>query len=94
MLNSFFSVFSALIHDADHRGVPNGRLAEEDPALAAKYEFEGKSRSLAEQNSVDLSWSILLDSKYANLRAAICQTPDEFKRFRQLVVNSVMATDM
>ena len=37
-------VFSALIHDCDHRGVPNGVLNKEDPSLAKRY--NGKVRPL------------------------------------------------
>jgi len=35
-----------------------------------------------------------MDSDYTELRHAIYETHDELKRFRQLVVNSVMATDI
>jgi hypothetical protein len=49
-LTQFAVVFSALIHDVDHRGVSNFLLAQEDPTLAAAY----KNKSIAEQNSVDL----------------------------------------
>jgi hypothetical protein len=33
----FAIVFSFLIHDVDHRGVPNVLLAKEDPVLGAMY---------------------------------------------------------
>jgi hypothetical protein len=46
---------------------------------------------VAEQNSVDLSWEILMDNRFAALRAAIYADEQEYFRFRQLVVNSVMA---
>ena len=35
-----------------------------------------------------------MDDAFKNLRNAIYGTEDEMKRFRQLVVNSVMATDI
>ena len=89
-LTQFACVFSALIHDVDHPGVPNTRLIEENPGLAAVY----KNKSVAEQNSVDLSWDLLQDDSFVDLRKAIYSTLDEQKRFRQLVVNSVMATDI
>lgn len=41
-------VFSALIHDADHRGVSNTQLAKEDKELGEKY----GNKSIAEQNSL------------------------------------------
>jgi class 3 adenylate cyclase len=89
-LTQFACVFAALIHDADHTGVPNSQLIKENSALAKLY----KDKSVAEQNSVDLCWDLLMDSNFEYLRAAIFSTDDERKRFRQLVVNSVMATDI
>jgi hypothetical protein len=47
-------MFSALIHHADHRGVPNRQLAKEAPNLARVY----KNKGIAEQNSVDISWDL------------------------------------
>lgn len=70
--------------------MPNGQLAKEDRELASK--FEGKS--LAEQRSVELAWSLLLNPDYKDLRNALCPTQAEVKRFRSLVVNAVMATDV
>jgi hypothetical protein len=89
-LTQFACVFSALIHDVDHTGVPNAQLVKEKAKLSAHY----KGKSVAEQNSVDLAWDLLMDDDYSNLRAAIYTTEAEKKRFRQLVVNSVMATDI
>ena len=89
-LTQFAVVFSALIHDADHRGVPNGQLAKEDKNLASAY----KNKSVAEQNSVDVSWNALMGDEYSDLLACICSNQDELKRFRQIVVNTVMATDI
>jgi class 3 adenylate cyclase len=89
-LTQFAGVFSALIHDADHTGVPNTQLNLENTTLAKVY----KNKSVAEQNSVDLCWDLLMDNNFDELRAAIYSTPDERIRFRQLVVNSVMATDI
>lgn len=89
-LTQFACVFSALIHDADHSGVPNMQLVKEKAHIAEFY----KGKSVAEQNSVDLAWHLLMDDTYTDLRATIYQTDAELKRFRQLVVNSVMATDI
>ncbi len=36
-LSQFAIVLSALIHDVDHSGVPNGQLAKENPDRAAVY---------------------------------------------------------
>lgn len=77
-------VFSSLIHDAAHTGVPNGQLAKENEALVEKYQ----GKSVAEQNSLHLAWRLFMDDKYKNIRNAICETEEEMIRFRQLVVNS------
>jgi class 3 adenylate cyclase len=89
-ITQFACVFSALIHDVDHVGVPNTQLIIENPQLAKYY----REKSIAEQNSVDLSWELLQDNNFNDLRLAICPTEYERVRFRQLVVNSVMATDI
>ena len=51
-LTRFACVFSSLIHDVDHPGVPNMQLIKENPKLAALYQ----KKSVAEQYSIDLSW--------------------------------------
>jgi len=89
-LTQFSCVFSALIHDVDHLGIPNSQIVKEQLPLAGVY----KNQSVAEQNSVDLSWTLLQDPEYTDLRKAIYRTESEYKRFRQLVVNGVMATDI
>ena len=89
-LTRFACVFSALIHDIDHPGVPNPRFVEENERLSRIY----KNRSVAEQNSFDLAWDLLMDESFDLLRGEICANDFEFRRFRQIVVNSVMATDL
>lgn len=58
--------------------------------MAALY----RDKSIAEQNSVDLAWDLLHDPMYKDLRNCIASNKEERQRFRQLVVNSVMATDI
>jgi len=89
-LTQFAVVFSAIIHDLDHPGVTNAQLVKEKTPMSSKY----KEKSVAEQNSVDLAWEMLMRPRYENLRACIYSSEDELKRFRQLVVNTVMATDI
>lgn len=89
-LTQFSVVLAALIHDVDHRGVPNFLLIQENYRLAAMY----NNKSVAEQNSVDLAWDKLMDDDFAQLRSCIYANPEELVRFRQLVVNTVMATDI
>ena len=83
-------VFSALVHDADHRGVSNQQLGIEEAQMADKY----KSKSIAEQHSLDITWSILMRDEFAELRSTVFATRSELLRFRQVVVNVVLATDI
>eukprot|EP00980_Cylindrotheca_fusiformis_P017119 scaffold5260_cov101-Cylindrotheca_fusiformis.AAC.3 len=89
-LTQFAVVFSAIIHDVDHPGVPNTQLVKENTRCAQIY----KNKSVAEQKSVDIAWDMLMSEEYASLRSCIYQTEQDLQRFRQLVVNTVMATDI
>ena len=83
-------VFTALIHDVDHLGVSNVQLAREQPELAEYY----RNKSIAEQNSFDIAWDLLMDDRFKKLREYIFGTQAELLRFRQLIVNMVLATDI
>ena len=72
----------------DHTGVPNYQLINENNALAAIY----KNKSVAGQNSIDVGWSLLMDETFQNFRKAIYSNEEERARFRQLVVQMVLAT--
>ncbi|KAG7354797.1 adenylate/guanylate cyclase [Nitzschia inconspicua] len=89
-LTRFAVILSALIHDVDHPGVPNAQLIKENDPMAKQYE----NKSIAEQNSVDLAWGLLHEPAYKDLCKCIYQTESELIRFRQLIVNTVMATDI
>ena len=89
-LTQFACVLSALIHDVDHPGVSNATLVAEDDKLMKLY----GGKSLAEQNSVDQAWDLLMTEQYRPLIAILCRDESELSRLRQLVVNSVMATDI
>eukprot|EP00522_Entomoneis_paludosa_P005423 CAMPEP_0172473434 /NCGR_PEP_ID=MMETSP1065-20121228/68853_1 /TAXON_ID=265537 /ORGANISM="Amphiprora paludosa, Strain CCMP125" /LENGTH=1226 /DNA_ID=CAMNT_0013231609 /DNA_START=188 /DNA_END=3868 /DNA_ORIENTATION=+ len=89
-LTQFSVVLSALIHDVDHRGVPNNILNQEDQSLARTYE----EKSVAEQNSVDLAWNTLMRPEFGELRSCIFSDITELRRFRALLINSVIATDI
>jgi len=89
-LTQFAIIFSALIHDIDHQGVSNKQLSDEDSRIAMMY----NRKSPAEQNSIDLAFEVLGSSQYRDLVSCICANEEEVKRFRQLVVNCVMATDI
>jgi 3'5'-cyclic nucleotide phosphodiesterase len=84
-------VFSALIHDVDHRGVSNVQLCKEEEQMATLY----RHKSVAEQNSLDLSWSLLMMDEFDQLRHCMFDGQEsEIRRFRQIVVNVVLATDI
>ena len=63
--------------------MPNATLVKENAKIAELY----KQKSVAEQNSVDLAWDMLMDSKYAALQGVLYTNASELERFRQLVVN-------
>ena len=89
-LTLFACAFSALIQSVDHPGVSNIVLVNETGELAKKY----NNRSIAQQNSIDVAWNLLMADKYSELRAAIFSSSSEQDHFRQIVIHSVMATDM
>ena len=80
-LIQFAVIFSAMIHDVDHPGVPNSVLVRDETPLAQHY----RNKSVAEQNSVDITWDLLMDDAYADLCACVFTNEFELQRFRQLV---------
>jgi class 3 adenylate cyclase len=89
-LASFALVFAGLIHDVDHLGISNAQLANEQPELAEYY----RNKSVAEQNSLDIAWDLLMADRFKKMREYIFETQAELLRFRQLIVNMVLATDI
>lgn len=87
---SFAIVFSALIHDVDHKGCSNVQLVKEQESLGVMY----RNQSVAEQNSIDISWDLLMESRFDNLRRVIFGNQVGLMRFRQFIVNLVLATDI
>jgi hypothetical protein len=82
--------FSALIHDADHRGVSNVQLIKEEEEMGNLY----KNKSVAEQNSLDIAWDLLMSEPFDELRSCLFANQAELLRFRQVLVNVVLATDI
>merc|ERR1711977_650312 len=89
-ITQFAAFFCALIHDVDHPGIPNAAYAQEKPGLARVYNHT----SIAEQNSVVMSWALFMRDEFVDLRRCVCATDKELVQFRQLVVQMVMATDV
>lgn len=83
-------IIAALVHDVGHTGIPNAQLVKEKDPLAVRF----KNQSVAEQFAVAKAWEILMKKRYTDLRKAIYTTNVERKRFRQVLVNAVLATDI
>jgi 3'5'-cyclic nucleotide phosphodiesterase len=88
-------VFAALSHDVEHQGIPNRQLAAEDDRLAVLY----NDQSMAENWSLYVAFSELLQEEFTQLRSCIfCHDTEtnqhEYRRFRKLVVNLVLCTDI
>lgn len=66
------------------------QLVKEKAPVASFY----NGRSVAEQNSVNLAWTLFMEPDYDKFSQALCSSTEERRRFRQLVVNSVLATDI
>lgn len=86
----FAMLFSALIHDVGHTGVPNSVLVEEEDELAILH----NDVSVAEQNSLQVAFSTLQRDEFAGLKRCICPTPQERRFFRKKVICMVMVTDI
>ena len=89
-LAQFVIVFSSLVHDVDHQGVPNAQLVKEHDPLCDQYD----SRSVAEKRSIAVAWEILMEDRFLDLQAVIFTNSREMVRFRQLLMNTVLATDI
>jgi 3'5'-cyclic nucleotide phosphodiesterase len=89
-MTQFAVCLSALLHDLDHPGVTNTTLVNEKAEMALLY----GNKSVAEQNSVSLAWSLLMEDDFLELRTAIYCNKEEFLHFRQLMVNTILATDI
>jgi len=71
-------------------GVPNAQLIKEKAHVAGAY----KNKCVAEQNSIELAWNLLMEPCYRELREGIFKHRHELTSFRKLVVTAVMATDI
>ncbi len=89
-LMQFALVLSALVHDVDHTGLQNRQLVKKKDPLALVY----LEKCVAEQHSIKHAWNILMEDRFADLRRCIYQTEADRLRFRQLVINAVIATDI
>jgi len=89
-LTHFACAFCGLVHDANHPGVSNAQLVKENWEPGKRF----GTKSVAERNSLSLCFDLLASDDYINLRRLLFASDSDQKRFRQIVVNSVMATDI
>jgi 3'5'-cyclic nucleotide phosphodiesterase len=89
-LTQFACTFSSLIPDVDHPGVSNNDVVSSKSFLAQSY---GNSSAI-EQNAFDLVWSLLMSPVYYRLRTSIYRNKEEFIRFRQIMVNTVIVSNV
>lgn len=86
-------IFSAVIHDVEHKGIGNRQLSMESDPLAILY----NDKSIAENRSLYVAFTELLKDGYKELRTAIFGTPnvgDEYFRFRRVCIDLVLSTDI
>jgi hypothetical protein len=83
-------LIAGLIHDLLHPGVPNSTLIKENVPIATKY----NGRCVAERNSLDKAWELLMEDRFREFRLALCPTKSEVLRFRKFLVHLVLATDI
>merc|ERR1712226_1354141 len=76
-LMQFSMIFSAIIHDVDHRGIPNRQLELDDEDLAMQF----NDQSIAENHSLFLSFVELKKETYQKLRSVIFPQQKDYKRF-------------
>lgn len=89
-LMQLVQLFSALIHDVEHRGIPNRQLAVEDDALALMY----NDQSIAEMRSLTIGFTELIKPDYKLLRDAVFPEAEDYRRFRWATINLVLTTDL
>jgi hypothetical protein len=83
-------IFASLVHDVEHRGIPNRQLAMEDDELAILY----NDQSIAENRSLTIAFRELLKKDFENLRKAMFVSDEEYRRFRKTGTNIVLQTDI
>jgi 3'5'-cyclic nucleotide phosphodiesterase len=89
-------LFSALIHDVEHTGVPNRQLVAENDSLAMLY----NDQSVAEQRSLFIAFEelwrperrLLLSTLFPFHKGKLDSV--EYRRFRKMVINLVLSTDI
>lgn len=89
-LAHFALLFAALVHDVDHEGVPNRQLVLEHSKTALRF----NDVSVAEQHSLVVAFELLHEERFQNLQKSIASTEEEYQRFRKMVIQLVLCTDI
>jgi len=89
-LSHFALVFSALIHDVEHKGLPNSQLVKEMDKLSSMY----PTKSIAEQHSITVGLSLLSENRFKDLKRAIYVNKEECVKFNTLVSDIILCTDI
>jgi len=86
-LEGFALLFSALIHDLDHLGMPNATLVKLNHPYALTY----NDLSVAEMRSISVAYG-LFENENSNI--LIFLDTDQKIKFRKIVINVVLSTDI
>jgi hypothetical protein len=88
----FAIAFSALLHDVDHKGLPNVQLSVESDPLAKKYGSDECMKSYAEWNSLDIGLTLLNDGEgYGELNRVLGKNKE---RLHRMIPDLVLCTDI
>jgi hypothetical protein len=52
------------------------------PKQVVYWQHATTTKSIAEQNSVDIAWTVFMGDDYQSLRDVVCPTTEELQRFR------------
>jgi hypothetical protein len=88
----FAIALSALLHDVDHKGLPNIQLSAESDQLAKKYGSDKCMKSYAEWNSLDIGLTLLNDGEeYGELDRVLGSKKE---RIHRMITDLVLCTDI
>ena len=83
-------IFAALIHDVGHTGTSNLQRAEDEKELMDRY----GDPSIHEYYSLHTAFDELLKDEYSELRSVMFVEADSYEKFRILVWDAVLSTDI
>jgi hypothetical protein len=94
-ITSFACVLAGLVHDVDHNGEPKKALSASSSLTSVGHQQQVST----EQNSMQVTWSLLLRSEFKLLRQAMFGSStdghdSDLSRFRYVFVRAILATDI